>query len=121
MQNAKSEALMASFKKYIPQATLVLREGKYTQIPSRTLVPGDIIKIRMGDKIPADVRIIHSQDMKVDNSSLTGESKLLLRTTECSSPKNALETDNLAFFGTLCAAGEARGIILNTGDDTVIG
>jgi len=68
-------------------------------------VPGDIIFVKTGDKIPADIRIIKSDGMKVDNSSLTGESKLLLRQTKCTAPKNALETDNLAFFGTICKEG----------------
>ena len=75
----------------------------------------------MGDKIPADIRIIKSNEMKVDNSSLTGESKKLLRTPECTSEKNALDTENLAFFGTICVKGTGTGIIINTGDDTVIG
>ena len=85
------------------------------------LVPGDLIYIKAGDKIPADIRIIKSNEMRVDNSSLTGESKMLLRTTECTAPKNALETDNLAFFGTICKEGNGMGIVINIGDDTVIG
>jgi sodium/potassium-transporting ATPase subunit alpha len=84
-------------------------------------VPGDIIKIKMGDKIPADIRVIESDELKVDNSSLTGESKLLLRTPECTAPKNALETDNLCFFGTICKNGKGKGIVINIGDETVIG
>ena len=85
------------------------------------LVPGDLIFVKEGDKIPADIRIIESNEMKVDNSSLTGESKHLLRTTKCTAPKNALETDNLAFFGTICAKGTGKGIVINIGDETIIG
>lgn len=58
--------------------------------------------MEFGKRIPADMRIIESNEMKVDNSSLTGEPMLLLRTTECTHPQNPLETKNLAFFGTLC-------------------
>lgn len=66
------------------------------------LVPGDIVVVEFGKRIPADIRILESNEMKVDNSSLTGESLLLLRSPECTNPNNPLETKNLAFFGTLC-------------------
>jgi sodium/potassium-transporting ATPase subunit alpha len=59
--------------------------------------------------------------MKVDNSSLTGESILLIRTIECTSPDNPLETKNLAFFGTLCKEGNGKGVVINTADRTIIG
>lgn len=85
------------------------------------MVPGDIIEVKLGDKIPADIRIISSQEMKVDNSSLTGESDALLRTPECTHPDHPLETQNLAFFGTLCKEGSAKAIVIATGDRTVIG
>ena len=85
------------------------------------LVPGDKIFVKTGDKIPADIRITKSDEMRVDNSSLTGESKLLLRTTECTDAKNALETDNLAFFGTICAEGHGEAIVISIGDNTIIG
>lgn len=59
--------------------------------------------------------------MRVDNSSLTGESDPLLRTVECTNKDNPLETDNLAFFGTLCKEGVGRGVVIQIGDDTIIG
>lgn len=58
--------------------------------------------------------------MKVDNSSLTGESQLLLRSVECTN-ENPLETKNLAFFGTLCKEGNGKGVVIFTGDRTVLG
>ena len=61
-----------------------------------------MVIVKEGDKIPADMRILKSDEMRVDNSSLTGESKLLLRKVECTVPENVLETDNMAFFGTIC-------------------
>ena len=90
-------------------------------ISSKHLVAGDIVFVKAGDKIPADLRIITSNEMRVDNSSLTGESKLLLRSDKCTSAKNALDTENLAFFGTICKEGSGKGIIINTGDNTIIG
>ena len=91
------------------------------ELSTKLLVPGDIIDVKKGDKIPADIRIIEANEMKVNNSSLTGEPVLLLRTPKCSNKGNALETENLAFFGTICAEGYGKGIVINTGDNTIIG
>ena len=121
LQNQKSENVMASFKNFIPPKTKCLRNGEWTDIPAANLVPGDIVEVKLGDKIPADIRIIASQEMKVENSSLTGEPDALLRTVECTHPDHPLETCNLAFFGTLCKEGTGKGIVINTGDNTVIG
>lgn len=77
--------------------------------------------IELGKWIPADLRILESNNMKVDNSSLTGESLLMLRSVECTNKENPLETKNLAFFGTLCKEGSGKGVVINTGDKTVIG
>lgn len=85
------------------------------------LVRGDLIKIMTGKKIPADIRIVSSQGMKVDNSSLTGETELLPRVAECTNPNNPLETKNVAFFSTLCKEGSGKGLVMFTGDRTFIG
>lgn len=77
--------------------------------------------MKAGEKIPADVRILMSNEMKVDNSPLTGESEPLLRTVECTHPENPLETSNLAFFGTLCKEGQGKGVIVRIGDNTTLG
>ena len=84
------------------------------------LVVGDVVVIKLGDKIPADVRIIESLGMKVDNSSLTGETELLDRIPE-STNDNPLETKNIAFFSTLAKEGAGRGVVFATGDRTFIG
>lgn len=97
------------------------RQRFYLKFIFLQLVPGDVIVIELGKRIPADVRIIEAQDMKVDNSSLTGESLLVQRTPQCTAPELPLETKNLAFFGTLCKEGCGKGIVIFTGDRTVIG
>lgn len=63
------------------------------------------MELKMGEKVPADVRIITSQELKVDNSPLTGECEPLLRKPECTHPDHPLETANLCFFGTLIKEG----------------
>ena len=73
-----------------------------------------------GDRLPADIRVLESKGFKVDNSSLTGESEPQLRTSEYTH-ENPLETRNLAFFSTNAVEGTARGIVVNIGDNTVMG
>lgn len=70
-QNSKSEAIMAKFKNLIPPQAKVWRDGVKKSVDASLLVPGDIIEVDGGDKIPADIRILESKDMKVNNSSLT--------------------------------------------------
>uniref|UniRef100_F7ALS8 Sodium/potassium-transporting ATPase subunit alpha n=1 Tax=Xenopus tropicalis TaxID=8364 RepID=F7ALS8_XENTR len=119
-QEAKSTNIMAGFKNMVPQQALVLRDGKRVELVAEKLVVGDIVFIKGGDKIPADLRMLESAGCKVDNSSLTGESEPQARGTECTD-ENPLETKNLAFFSTTCLEGTASGIVINTGDRTVIG
>lgn len=73
-------------------------------MPAEEVVVGDIVEVKGGDRIPADMRIIQSHGCKVDNSSLTGESEPQTRTPE-STNNNPLETRNLAFFSTNCVEG----------------
>lgn len=74
---------MEAFKNFIPPESLVIRDGIQKKISAIDLVPGDIVLIQFGKRIPADMRVLESTEMKVDNSSLTGESLLLLRTNQC--------------------------------------
>jgi sodium/potassium-transporting ATPase subunit alpha len=120
-QNAKSEAVMAGFKNFIPQQTVVFRDGQQKTIPAEQLVVGDLVKIKDGEKIPADLRMFQSKDMRVDNSSLTGEPDPLLRNSLPSDQKNILEAKNVAFFGTLCKTGSGLGVVFAIGDNTIIG
>ncbi|XP_077115951.1 potassium-transporting ATPase alpha chain 2-like [Ranitomeya variabilis] len=119
-QEAKSTNIMAGFKNMVPQQALVLRDGKRKEMIAENLVTGDIIFIKGGDKIPADIRILESSGCKVDNSSLTGESEAQPRGMECTDD-NPLETKNLGFYSTTCLEGTASGIVINTSDRTVIG
>lgn len=120
-QNAKSDSIMEGFKNFIPQTCTAMRNGREETILAAKVVRGDILLIKEGQRIPADIRIIQSNEMKVDNSSLTGESEPLLRSEKCDQPDKILETKNVAFFGTLCKYGAGRGVVFNIGDDTIIG
>ena len=120
-QNAKSESVMDGFKNFIPPKCKVFRDGKVDSINAAQVARGDVILLEEGSRIPADVRIIESKELRVDNSSLTGESDPLLRSPECTEPEKILETKNVAFFGTLVKEGRGKGIVFNIGDNTVIG
>ncbi|KAG7335789.1 hypothetical protein KOW79_000482 [Hemibagrus wyckioides] len=119
-QEAKSSKIMESFKNMVPQQALVIREGEKMQINAEEVVAGDLVEVKGGDRIPADLRIISSHGCKVDNSSLTGESEPQTRSPDCTHD-NPLETRNIAFFSTNCVEGTARGIVVCTGDRTVMG
>lgn len=120
-QEAKSSRIMESFKNMVPQyATVIRTGGQKLTIKAEEIVVGDIIEVKFGDRIPADMRVISAHGLKVDNSSLTGESEPQSRTPEFTH-ENPLETKNLAFFSTNAVEGTARGIAINTGDRTVMG
>ncbi|KAI8319991.1 hypothetical protein GQ54DRAFT_298943 [Martensiomyces pterosporus] len=119
-QQRKSENTLAALLKMIPAKTHVIRERKLESINSAELVVGDVLFLRMGDKIPADCYIFASSDLKVDNSSLTGESEPQERGPG-NTMKNPLEATNMAFNGTLAVSGEAYAIVIRTGDNTVLG
>ncbi|KAI9260257.1 hypothetical protein BY458DRAFT_459751 [Sporodiniella umbellata] len=118
-QEQKSQALLESFLNMVPAKCMVLR-GKVEQIDASELVVGDVVLIRMGDKVPADLFIFQASDLKVDNSPLTGESEPQERGAH-NSQKNVFEAENIVFNGTLAVSGEGYGIVVRTGDHTVLG
>ncbi|XP_012517341.1 PREDICTED: sodium/potassium-transporting ATPase subunit alpha-4 [Propithecus coquereli] len=119
-QEAKSSKIMESFKNLVPQQALVIRGGEKMQINVQDVVLGDLVEVKGGDRIPADLRLISAQGCKVDNSSLTGESEPQSRSPDFTH-ENPLETRNICFFSTNCVEGTARGIVIATGDSTVMG
>merc|ERR1740136_560805 len=119
-QESKSAAIMESFKNLVPQYALCRRDGEKITLPAVELTLGDIVEVKFGDRVPADLRVLEASMFKVDNSSLTGEPEPVLRTPEYTH-ENPLETKNLAFFSTNAVEGTARGIVVNIGDNTVMG
>ncbi|CAF0779597.1 unnamed protein product [Rotaria sp. Silwood1] len=119
-QESKAGKIMESFKKMVPQQAVVMRDGQKIEISAQELVVGDIVFVKIGDKTPADIRVLSSQSFKVDNSSLTGESEPLARSPDCTHD-SPLETKNLAFFSTFAVEGSCTGMVIRTGDNTVMG
>ena len=111
---------MESFKNMVPQYATVIREGQKNIIPAEEVVVGDIVEVKGGDRVPADIRVVKAHGCKVDNSSLTGESEPQTRSPDLTHD-NPLETRNLAFFSTNCVEGTGQGVVINTGDRTIMG
>merc|ERR1719473_849859 len=121
LQNRKASKLMDSFKGMMPPRVTIIRGGVSNELEASKLVRGDIVKLKGGDKVPADLRVlVCSDNCQVDNASLTGESEPQKRTDQFTH-ENPLETKNLAFFGTSVPQGSMTGIVVNTGDNTVMG
>ena len=119
-QEFQSAKIMESFKNMIPQKGFVIRGGQRRDVNAEELVVGDVVEVKGGDKLPADIRLLSSSSFKVDNSSLTGESEPQSRLPDCTSA-NPLETKNLAFFSTSAVEGNCRGLVVFVGDSTVMG
>jgi sodium/potassium-transporting ATPase subunit alpha len=103
-----------------PTIATVKRNGTDIQLNAEELVPGDIVLIRLGEKIPADCRLIKCDGLQVNSSELTGESEPVHCTIKCSS-LNFMESTNLVFYSSLVVQGTAEAIVVNTGDATVLG
>merc|ERR1719397_471716 len=106
-QEAKSAKIMESFKNLVPQYAVVRRNGEKITVKAAELTLGDIVDIKFGDRVPADLRVIEARGFKVDNSSLTGESEPQTRSPEFTN-ENPLE-------------GTCIGMVVNIGDNTVMG
>ncbi|KAG7204797.1 hypothetical protein KM043_005204 [Ampulex compressa] len=120
IQESKNTKVMESFKKMVPTFATVIRDGEKLRLATEEIVLGDLVEIKLGDKIPADIRVIECCGLRVENSSITGESEPVVR-TDYPTDNNPLESSNVAFFSSFAVAGEGKGIVIATGDRTMIG
>ncbi|KAI5730468.1 hypothetical protein M8J76_013952 [Diaphorina citri] len=119
-QERKSSHITESFAKMIPTRATVIRNGSVKEIDSAGLVRGDIVLLKIGDKVPADIRLIEIQDLKAENSSLTGEVEPVTCTLGATN-SFAVESRNLVFFSTNLVSGSGKGVVILTGSNTVMG
>lgn len=119
-QGHKAEAIMESFRDMLPRRAAVVRDGVLQDVPASEVVRGDLLALEEGDQVPADARLVDVVGLKVDNSSLTGESEPQLRTVEPTSHR-LLESRNVVFSGTQVMAGNGRAVVFATGMKTQIG
>ncbi len=123
LQEGKAQNTLAALKKMVTTSATVLRSGKMTIIPDVEVVPGDIVIIQEGEKISADARILFSDSLRVDESSLTGESTPVSKVSEALKkyPLPPQEQTNMVFKGTNAVGGRAKAIVVATGANTAIG
>ncbi|KAI0290823.1 sodium-potassium ATPase [Russula brevipes] len=120
-QDFSTSRVMASIKGMLPADVVVLRDGVQMTLPAASLVPGDLVHVVMGQKVPADIKLIDvSGDLRFDRSVLTGESEPIAGRLEKTND-NILETKNIALQGTLCVNGSGLGLVFQIGDHTVFG
>ena len=123
IQEHKAEkGVRALIKMVVPKAKVV-RDGEEKEIPSEEVVPGDMVLLTSGTKVPADLRLVHTIELRVDESMLTGESVPVEKTTAPLQADNLIPGDqrNMAFMGTIVVSGRAKGIAVETGQRTVLG
>lgn len=146
IQEYRSEKSLKELSKLVPPICQAIRAARNENFLAKYLVPGDLVQISMGDRVPADLRLIDSQQLSIDESNLTGETEPVIKTSSTRRPAvingdsnnnnfnksvgdsksanldQSLSTyENLAFMGTLVQSGHAKGIVINTGDTTQFG
>lgn len=123
LQEYKAEKAVESLKKLAAPKATAIRNGNDKKIDAKELVPGDIVTLSSGNKVPADVRIIKAKQLSINESMLTGESKPVEKMIDMIGEENIALADqtNMAFMGTIVSHGVGKGIVVNTGSDTELG
>ncbi|NLM02120.1 MAG: cation-transporting P-type ATPase [Methanothermobacter wolfeii] len=118
-QEYEAEKATEALKRILPVMATVIRDGSETEIPAHELVPGDLILLKEGDIVPADARIVEAHELKVDASTLTGESKPVRKVSHrIRKVRNYIEADNIVFAGTQVTSGTGRAIVFATAGKT---
>ena len=123
VQERRAEEALAALKKLAAPEAHVMRDGKRVNVPSREVVPGDIVYLEAGNYIPADVRLLEAVNLRVEEASLTGESLPVQKSAASVLDKDVPLGDrkNTAFMGTLVSYGRGRGVVVGTGMRTQLG
>ena len=122
LQETKAETAIEALAKMVVTEATVRREGKKERIPSESLVPGDVVLLQSGDRVPADMRLIEIRSLQVDESALTGESLPVAKQLDVLPEGTELaDRTNLAFAGTFITSGQAEGVVCLIGDQTETG
>jgi magnesium-transporting ATPase (P-type) len=122
IQEGKAENALSAVRALLADTASVIREGERTSIPANEIVPGDIVFLESGDRVPADIRLIKTHNLRIEESALTGESVACTKTSATVDESAVLGDQTcMAFSGTLVVYGQARGIAVNTGQNTEVG
>ncbi len=120
IQEARAEQAIEALAETVTTEATVVRAGKTRRIPAAELVPGDIVVLRAGDKVPADLRLVRTRDLQIAEAVLTGESVPVQKDADLLLPPEAVLGDrcNMAYASTLVTCGSGVGVVMATGDDT---
>ncbi len=123
VQEYRSHKVVEKLQKLVTYSCNVIRDGKVLQINSRELVPGDVVHLSVGDRIPADMRILSSENLKMDESLITGEYYPVTKTSRTILKKSPIpqEMENIAFTGSIVKEGKGLGMVIATGKSNFIG
>ena len=129
VQELRSEKSLEALNKLVPQECHLVRCGRDSHVLASVLVPGDLVRFRIGDRIPADLRIVEAVDLSIDESNLTGETEPVQKSTKEVTCPDASDGQNIpiadrsciAHMGTLVKEGHGKGIVVGTGTNTSFG
>jgi cation-transporting ATPase F len=122
IQEGKALSALAALSRALVTEATVLRDGEKQRIPASALVPGDIVFLQSGDKVPADMRLLNSRELQIDESALTGESLPVSKAVAMLKHETSLaDRTNMLYSSTLVTYGTGMALITSTGDDTEIG
>ena len=117
----RAEAAMSSLRAKIHHEIEVVRDGASTRVPVADLVPGDVVELRIGVIVPADIRLLDVEELECDEGVLTGESLPVAKSVPATDAAEALDLANCVFMGTVVHQGSGRGVVVTTGTRTAFG
>ncbi|GIY75726.1 calcium-transporting ATPase type 2C member 1, partial [Caerostris extrusa] len=122
VQEYRSEKSLEELNKLVPPTCTCLREGSQESFLAKNLVPGDIVLLSIGDRVPADLRLFEATDLSIDESSFTGETEPSTKVTKPLEKTNGIPSrHNIAFMGTLVRCGVGKGIVISTAQNSEFG
>lgn len=122
LQESRAVAALQSLAKTVTTEASVWRSGQLVRLPAIELVPGDVVQLQSGDKVPADLRLIQSRQLQINESALTGESVPVSKQSTGIHPKAVLaERFNMAYASTFVTMGQGRGVVIATAEETEVG
>jgi magnesium-transporting ATPase (P-type) len=122
IQEGKAEKSLDAIRNMLSLSAMVMRDGRRVEIAAEELVPGDIVLLASGDKVPADLRLIETRNLRIEEAALTGESEPVEKSQDAVAENAPIgDRTGMAYSGTLVVFGQGRGVVVATGDVTEIG
>src|SRR6478735_4208165 len=122
VQEGRAEKALAGIRGMLSADASARRDGGWVTVPAADLVPGDVVRLMPGDKVPADLRLLQAHQLRIDEAALTGESVPSSKTTDpVAADAGVGDRGSMAFSGTIVSAGQGRGVVTATGPVTELG